>query len=557
MNKELYVSTTPHETKVALVEDDQLAEIYFERENEYTLAGSIYKGRVTRVLPGMQSAFVDIGLERDAFLYVSDFLDLQDEDEDGEFSDVKVNGPSLANANGLIVPAAKPGADADDEDDSDSDAQGEEPSAASADGDAANGETRDGAPRWRGRRRRRGRRGGRERQNGEGQNGQAEQPTASASDAQPAGEEGEESEAPAPPAPRRQLRGFEPRGLAEHGIARNLEDADAVAPEGDDEDDFESESIEAEASFAPPAAPAAGVLPGESISKYRGGEARAPRSESPRSDSQPTADAESTSGERGGRRDRNDRGRRGRRDRDGGRDRGPRESREPRSGSRDGASAGESYARPQNYTPILLPGESISKYRGVEPVDVPSLLEPVAEPVLHQADVFTHHTQPSEPIEKPEPEAQHFHEETQPEAQSEPEAIEPEAAEVKAEAKAEANPDEPRSSASYSGNSGLPSLTTRRDDVPVSDAEAGDTDETVEEPEEDDFEETAEEAPATHVMAEPSHPEAAHVEAPHAEAPKAEAAQPEVEARPGRRSWRDRVSQNLRIQLQRRRAAHL
>jgi ribonuclease G len=54
MNKELYVSTTPHETKVALVEDDSLAEVYFERENEYTLAGSIYKGRVTRVLPGMR-----------------------------------------------------------------------------------------------------------------------------------------------------------------------------------------------------------------------------------------------------------------------------------------------------------------------------------------------------------------------------------------------------------------------------------------------------------------------------------------------------------------------
>ena len=46
-------------------------EVYYERENEYTLAGSIYKGRVTRVLPGMQSAFVNIGLERDAFLYVS------------------------------------------------------------------------------------------------------------------------------------------------------------------------------------------------------------------------------------------------------------------------------------------------------------------------------------------------------------------------------------------------------------------------------------------------------------------------------------------------------
>ena len=81
MTKELFVSTTPHETNVGLVEDDLLAEIYLERENEYTLAGSIYKGRVTRVLPGMQSAFVDIGLERDAFLYVSDFMELQDEDE--------------------------------------------------------------------------------------------------------------------------------------------------------------------------------------------------------------------------------------------------------------------------------------------------------------------------------------------------------------------------------------------------------------------------------------------------------------------------------------------
>src|SRR6476469_841871 len=82
MTRELFVSSTPHETKVGLVEDDLLAEIYLERENEYTLAGSIYKGRVTRVLPGMQSAFVDIGLERDAFLYVSDFMDLEEHDED-------------------------------------------------------------------------------------------------------------------------------------------------------------------------------------------------------------------------------------------------------------------------------------------------------------------------------------------------------------------------------------------------------------------------------------------------------------------------------------------
>jgi ribonuclease G len=75
MSKEIYISSTPHETRLAVVENDQLAEIYYERENEYTLAGSIYNGKVTRVLPGMQSSFVDIGLERDAFLYVTDFME--------------------------------------------------------------------------------------------------------------------------------------------------------------------------------------------------------------------------------------------------------------------------------------------------------------------------------------------------------------------------------------------------------------------------------------------------------------------------------------------------
>ena len=77
--KELVISSNRHETKVAVLEDDQLVEIYFQRANEYSLAGSIHKGRVTRVLPGMQSAFVDIGLERDAFLYVSDFYEEQEE----------------------------------------------------------------------------------------------------------------------------------------------------------------------------------------------------------------------------------------------------------------------------------------------------------------------------------------------------------------------------------------------------------------------------------------------------------------------------------------------
>jgi ribonuclease G len=92
MAKEICISSTPHETRLAILEDDQLAEIYYERENEYTLAGSIYKGRVTRVLPGMQSAFVDLGLERDAFLYVTDFLEMEDQEESDELERAAASG---------------------------------------------------------------------------------------------------------------------------------------------------------------------------------------------------------------------------------------------------------------------------------------------------------------------------------------------------------------------------------------------------------------------------------------------------------------------------------
>jgi ribonuclease E len=87
MSKEIYISSTPHETRLAIVENDALTEIYYERENEYTLAGSIYNGKVTRVLPGMQSSFVDIGLERDAFLYITDFME-----EAGDSADFETSG---------------------------------------------------------------------------------------------------------------------------------------------------------------------------------------------------------------------------------------------------------------------------------------------------------------------------------------------------------------------------------------------------------------------------------------------------------------------------------
>jgi ribonuclease E len=90
MSKEICISSTPHETRLAILEDEQLTEVYYERENEYTLAGSIYKGRVTRVLPGMQSAFVDLGLERDAFLYVTDFM--EEQEDSSEFERIPANG---------------------------------------------------------------------------------------------------------------------------------------------------------------------------------------------------------------------------------------------------------------------------------------------------------------------------------------------------------------------------------------------------------------------------------------------------------------------------------
>ncbi|MBI3940026.1 MAG: Rne/Rng family ribonuclease [Acidobacteria bacterium] len=81
MSKELIVSATALETKVAVIEEDQVTEIFIERAKSRGILGNIYKGKVTKVLPGMQSAFVDIGLERDAFLYVSDFVEDYEEYE--------------------------------------------------------------------------------------------------------------------------------------------------------------------------------------------------------------------------------------------------------------------------------------------------------------------------------------------------------------------------------------------------------------------------------------------------------------------------------------------
>ena len=186
MAKEICISSTPHETRLAILEDDQLAEIYYERENEYTLAGSIYNGRVTRVLPGMQSAFVDVGLERDAFLYVTDFLELEDPEEADELEKAATTGSTTAPRE-----VRNQGARSDDngqrsvQKDGRSDRNNQErnnqdrprrmvveaatdaavPEAASSAGSISlqpEGSEEDGpgAKRWRGRRRRRGGRGG-------------------------------------------------------------------------------------------------------------------------------------------------------------------------------------------------------------------------------------------------------------------------------------------------------------------------------------------------------------------------------------------------------------
>src|SRR5215467_6578967 len=86
MSKEMIISVNGREKKIAIVEDDVVTEFYVERGDENQgIVGNIYKGRVMKVLPGMQSAFVDIGLERDAFLYVSDFAEFMEEEDEIDF----------------------------------------------------------------------------------------------------------------------------------------------------------------------------------------------------------------------------------------------------------------------------------------------------------------------------------------------------------------------------------------------------------------------------------------------------------------------------------------
>src|SRR5678810_357902 len=100
MNKEMIISANDHDTRVAILEEDQVAEIFIERERQRGVVGNLYKGRGSKVLPGMQSSFVDIGLERDGFLYVSDVianLDEYDKDDDDEKEPAGSKGPNGSN----------------------------------------------------------------------------------------------------------------------------------------------------------------------------------------------------------------------------------------------------------------------------------------------------------------------------------------------------------------------------------------------------------------------------------------------------------------------------
>src|SRR6476661_4874269 len=94
MTKEMIISSNGHETMVAIHEDDLVAEIFVERERQRGVVGNVYKGRVSKVLPGMQSSFIDLGLERDGFLYVDDVVDTMEEFDKLAGDDDEEGGPA-------------------------------------------------------------------------------------------------------------------------------------------------------------------------------------------------------------------------------------------------------------------------------------------------------------------------------------------------------------------------------------------------------------------------------------------------------------------------------
>ncbi|HEU5232440.1 MAG TPA: Rne/Rng family ribonuclease [Terriglobales bacterium] len=350
MAKELFISTTPHETKVAVVDDEQLSEIYFERENEYTLAGSIYKGRVTRVLPGMQSAFVDIGLERDAFLYVTDFLEEQEDQED--FEQVADRGEPQQRSSQPASAAV----------------QEQKPAG------AENGSTQDqqssdqferGPRRWRGRRGRRRGRGGFQEQGGQ----QSGPETTESFEGEESAEGGEQEKVILPGESLSKYRHAE----VEAEPANEL----ATAPEAHSSEPIRPSEHVISESHIPEPAPGASisVLPGESISKYRGGD-------SGQSSAEPQPERQPSRFERFRKRF---------------------ESRWEKPNRREeNQSQKKEESAPAGPPVFALPGESLAKYRGresstLEPESAQQhaqLSESAREPQPSQAETLTQHETP-------------------------------------------------------------------------------------------------------------------------------------------------------------------
>ena len=215
MSQELVISSNPIETTVAVVEDDRLVEIYVEHHARKALVGSIYKGRVTRVLPGMQSAFVNLGLQRDAFLYVTDVLEPPSDIED-ELDSGPIEAEPIQALPAGEEPLPDGGAD-------DGGPDQEEAGEASEDSEA---DEAGAAPRSRRRRRRRRRRSGRADDRDEGQDGAAPEP-----DASRASEEGGGAEAQPAVLPGESLAKFRGKSrIADDARADEAPGTDAAEP---------------------------------------------------------------------------------------------------------------------------------------------------------------------------------------------------------------------------------------------------------------------------------------------------------------------------------------
>ena len=110
MPKEIIINHTHHETRVAMIEDGVLTELQYEREREQRIVGNIYKGRIVKVLPGMEAAFIDIGAERAAFLHIDDVVLDEDLNDNGKRNLRKEKQPIeklLKEGNSILVQVSK------------------------------------------------------------------------------------------------------------------------------------------------------------------------------------------------------------------------------------------------------------------------------------------------------------------------------------------------------------------------------------------------------------------------------------------------------------------